>query len=252
MNDIPPRRRRARIIVARSVPATIGALRAIDAKARPDLKRAVPAVVITMLSFAVGERLGGIGRRTPARFTMFGSSIDVSGGKVAVIVLALTLLFVVSGLIATRSIGHELARVASVRGNVEAGNALRLLCFIAGYGILGLGILALMQVNLSNLLVGGAVSGIVAGIAAQQTLGNFFAGLVLLIARPYVPGQRVVIRSGAMGGPFEGVITGSGLMYTTIDTANGIISMPNSGLLAAAIGPAQDPAPKTSLDPADH
>ncbi len=46
----------------------------------------------------------------------------------------------------------------------------------------------------------------------------FFAGLVLLFARPYVPGHRVKISSGAMGGPFEGVITGSGLMYTTIDS----------------------------------
>jgi len=79
-------------------------------------------------------------------------------------------------------------------------------------------VLTLLRVNLGNLLVGGAITGVVVGIAAQQTLGNFFAGLVLLFARPYVPGHRVKISSGAMGGPFEGVITGSGLMYTTIDT----------------------------------
>ena len=57
--------------------------------------------------------------------------------------------------------------------------------------MIGLGLLALLQVNLGALLVGGAVTAIVLGIAAQQTLGNFFAGLVLLFARPYLPGQRV-------------------------------------------------------------
>ncbi|HEX4727772.1 MAG TPA: mechanosensitive ion channel family protein, partial [Jatrophihabitans sp.] len=106
-----------------------------------------------------------------------------------------------------------------------------------------LGLLSLLRVNLGNLLVGGAVTGVVIGIAAQQTLGNFFAGLVLLFARPYVPGQRVKIRTGAMGGPFEGVILGAGLMYTTIDTEEGVVSMPNAGLLAAAIGPSPEPAP---------
>jgi small-conductance mechanosensitive channel len=105
-------------------------------------------------------------------------------------------------------------------------------------------------VNLANLLVGGAVTGVVVGIAAQQTLGNFFAGLVLLFARPYIPGQRVKIRSGALGGPFEGVITGSGLMYTNIDTAEGPISIPNSALLASAVGPAPPEDVEDAADPA--
>ena len=233
----PPGRPRR---VVRSIPLTIGALRAIDAKAIPDLKRAVPAVLTTMTLFGVGERLGAAARRNPARFNMFGNTLQISGSNLTIAVLALTLLLVISGLIATRSIGRELARVVSARGGVEAGNAIRLVCFMAGYAILGLGVLALLHVNLANLLVGGAVTGVVLGIAAQQTLGNFFAGLVLLFARPYVPGQQVKIRSGALG-TFEGTITGSGLMYTTIDTSEGLISLPNSGLLAAAIGPAPGP-----------
>jgi hypothetical protein len=43
-----------------------------------------------------------------------------------------------------------------------------------------------------------------------------------------------------MGGPFEGVILGAGLLYTTIDTEDGPINLPNSGLLASAVGPAPD------------
>ena len=158
---------------------------------------------MALIGFTVGARLGGIDRRTPAHFGVFHSTVEVSAGWVTLLVLALIAVFVLSGLVATRSLGRELARVVTARGNAEAGNAIRLLGFIAGYTIVGFGVLTLLHVNLANLLVG-----------------------------------------GAMGGPFQGVITGSGLMYTTIDTPDGLISMPNSGLLAAAIGP----APETTSD----
>jgi small-conductance mechanosensitive channel len=243
MSYTPSPRRDRRIRVPRSVPGALGALRAIDARAKPDLKRAVPAVILAMVSFGVGDRLGGVDRRTEARFALFGRVGHLSGGNVTALIVALTLLFVLSGVISTRSIGRELARVLSARGSIEAGNAIRIVCFLTGYGIVGFGVLALLRVNLGNLLVGGAVTGVIVGIAAQQTLGNFFAGLVLLFARPYVPGQHVKIRSGALGGPFEGIITGSGLMYTTIDTEEGLVSLPNSGLLGAAVGPAVIPEP---------
>jgi small-conductance mechanosensitive channel len=214
------------------------ALHTLDSRARPELKRAVPAVLIAALAFVIGERLGGISRHSSARFAMFGHAVHVNGGNVTALVGGLTVIFALASVIATRSVGGEIARVVTSRGSLEAANTIRLLCSMVGYLIAGLGVLALLRIDLGNLLVGGAVTGVVLGIAAQQTLGNFFAGLVLLFARPYVPGQRVKIRTGAMGGPFEGTITGSGLMYTTIDTAEGRISMPNAGLLAAAVGPA--------------
>jgi small-conductance mechanosensitive channel len=224
-------------------------LRAIDQRVKPDLKRAVPAVVIALLCFVVGERLGGIGRDTAGRFDLFGHQFVMASGYVIMIVVIVALLFIFAGVIATRSIGRELARVSRNKAGMAAASAIRLICIIVGYVTVGLGLLALLQVNLGNLLVGGAVTGVVIGIAAQQTLGNFFAGLVLLFARPYVPGQRVKVRTGAMGGPFEGVIVTAGLMYTTILTEEGPISMPNSGLLGAAIGPAPEPEPELPSDP---
>ena len=218
-------------------------LRAIDRNARPDLKRAVPSVLITLLAFVVGERLGGLGRTTDAVFTFFGRTIRVDPGYVTVIVLALAVIFVLAGVLATRSVARELARVTTNKAGVAAASAIRLIVTIVGYVTVGLGLLGLLNVDLGNLLVGGAVTGVVIGIAAQQTLGNFFAGLVLLFARPYVPGTRVKVRTGALGGPFEGVIISAGLLYTIIETdEEGPISLPNSGLLAAAIGPAPQKA----------
>jgi len=216
---------------------SIGALRAIDEQAKLNLKRAVPALVLALACFAFGDHLGGIDETRPARFAVGGHSMLLSRDRVSLVVLGLSVLFLASGIIATRSIANELNRVSTARGGVAAGSAIRLICGIIGYGIVLLGVLALLRVDLGNLLVGGAVTGVVIGIAAQQTLGNFFAGLVLLFARPFVPGQRVKVRTGALGGPFEGVILGSGLVYTTIETDEGVVAMPNAGVLASAIGP---------------
>ena len=220
------------------------ALHAIDRHTRPDLKRAIPAVVVALLAFIGGSRLGGIGRATPGEFHLFGHEVVVPTGYLSVIVIALAVVFVLAGVIATRAIARELSRVSQNRAGVAAASAVRLICMIVGYVTVAFGLLELLRVDLRALLVGGAVTGIVIGIAAQQTLGNFFAGLVLLFARPYVPGQRVKVRTGAMGGPFEGVIIAAGLLYTVIETDEGPISMPNSGLLGAAIGPAPQGPPE--------
>ncbi len=218
----------------------MGALRNLDIKARPDLKRAVPALLVAILAFVVGSNLGGLNRQADAGVSLFGWVLNVPAGWVIVMVLGLAIVFVVFGIMAGRAVARELSRVSTGRAGVAAGSAIRLICLILTYLTVGLGLLALLQVDLGNLLVGGAVTGIVIGIAAQQTLGNFFAGLVLFFARPYVPGQRVKVHSGGLGGPFIGVIVGAGLLYTFIETKVGVVSLPNAGLLASAIGPPDD------------
>ncbi len=208
------------------------------AKVRLRLRTIVPAFLVALAAFVIGSPLGGVFRKTGADFDVFGWHFRLPRGWVVVIVLALVVIFATAGAMTTRRVGRELDRVSAAKAGIALGAAVRLICSIVGYLTVGLGVLAMLQVNLGNLLVGGAVTGVVLGIAAQQTLGNFFAGLVLLFARPYVPGQRIKVRSGGMGGPFEGVITVTGLLYTTIETDEGPISMPNSGLLGAAVGPA--------------
>ncbi len=225
------------------------ALRSIDHKTKPDLKRAIPAVVVALIAFVLGNSLGGLARSTPAVFDLFGKQVVVQPGYLKVVIIVLTMIFVLAGIIATRSIGSELARVIGARAGASAASAIRLITLIVGYVTVGLAVLSLLSVNLRSLLIGGAVTGVVVGIAAQQTLSNFFAGLVLLFARPYVAGERVRIRTGALGGPFDGVIISAGLMYTVLHTDDGPISLPNSGLLAAAIGPVPPPGGDSAADP---
>ncbi|MBN9620214.1 MAG: mechanosensitive ion channel, partial [Actinobacteria bacterium] len=147
--------------------------------------------------------------------------------------------------IAVRSAGREIARITAARAGQSAASTLRLLASLVGYALLLFGVLGLTNVNLGGLLVGGAVTGVVLGVAAQQALGNFFTGLVLLFARPYAPGQRIIVRSGALGGPLEGTIVDAGLIFTTLLTAEGPLHLPNAGLLGSAIGP----APPAAADP---
>ena len=69
----------------------------------------------------------------------------------------------------------------------------------------------------------------------EQSLSNVFAGLVLLLSRPFNVGETIVLRSGAMGGLIEGTVTEIGITYLRLDSADGPMSLPNSQVLAAAV-----------------
>ncbi len=98
--------------------------------------------------------------------------------------------------------------------------------------------LQLLDIPVTQLVVGGALTGVLVGIAAQQSLANVFAGIVLLMARPFRVGDQIGIRSGALGGLIEGFVTEVSITYVTLDTGNGAVHVPNSQVLAAAVGPA--------------
>jgi small conductance mechanosensitive channel len=92
-----------------------------------------------------------------------------------------------------------------------------------------------------TLAVGGAVTAIVLGLAAQQTIGNVFAGLLILSVQPFRVGERVQLRAGALGGVLEGTVTQLGLLYTTLLEGDDTILVPNNAVVAAAIVPLRSP-----------
>jgi small-conductance mechanosensitive channel len=98
--------------------------------------------------------------------------------------------------------------------------------------------LQLFNIAVTQLVVGGALTGVLVGIAAQQSLANVFAGIVLLLARPFQVGDHVGIRSGALSGLIEGTVSEVSVTYVRLETENGPIHLPNSQVLAAAVGPA--------------
>ncbi len=103
--------------------------------------------------------------------------------------------------------------------------------------------LQLFGIAVTQILVGGAFASVLVGIAAQQSLSNVFAGMVLLLARPVDVGDRVWIRSGALGGELRGDVTEIGITYVRLDTPEGLVHLPNSQVLASAIAPVGDGTP---------
>ncbi len=97
--------------------------------------------------------------------------------------------------------------------------------------------LQLFTVPIGQLLVGGALTSVFVGIAAQQALGNVFAGLVLLVARPFHVGDTIRLRAGALGGTLDGIVTDIGITYVRLYTDGTVTSVPNSQVLNAVVGP---------------
>jgi len=74
----------------------------------------------------------------------------------------------------------------------------------------------IVDVKPETVAIGGAVTAVIIGLAAQSTLGNLIAGAVLLMSRPFRIGQRVRMEGGSLGGKPEGTVASIGLLYTTL------------------------------------
>jgi small conductance mechanosensitive channel len=101
--------------------------------------------------------------------------------------------------------------------------------------------LRIAQADAGTLVAGGAFTAVVLGLAAQQTLGNLIAGMVLLSARPFRVGERVRLQAGPLAGTIEGVVSSLGLLYTTLARGEDRIMIPNNVVLAAAVVPLREP-----------
>jgi Mechanosensitive ion channel len=203
-------------------------LHALELRVRPDFRRAVVFGVLALVAMYVGHRWGHVNDKSAAKEAI------AYGSAVAVLVL---------GVVATRTAAREIHRFASSRAGAVAATPMRFVALVAGYLISAVVAIGLIGVDLSRLLVGGAVTGVILGVAAQQVLGNFFAGLVLQFTRPFVPGDYVKIRAGALGGPHQGSVVSMGLIFTVMDSTDGLLNIPNSAILAGAVGPVPRPAP---------
>jgi small-conductance mechanosensitive channel len=147
------------------------------------------------------------------------------------------LVVLVAGVIAVRATSRGIRKTFVEQIGDARGAGLSFLVKMVGYLLVIVTVLGTLGTNPGGLLLGGAITGVVIGIAAQQTLGNLFAGIVLLINRPFTVGEDIVMRSGPLSGEYEGRVTDMTLFYVRMETANGPVLLPNSGVLASAIGP---------------
>ncbi len=103
-------------------------------------------------------------------------------------------------------------------------------------------------VNLTAALIGAGFLGIVLGLAAQQVLGNLFAGLSMLVSRPFEIGDKVTIATSSypltgstyahenQTSGFTGIIQDVGIFFTRVLLDNGAPAIfPNSVVIGALI-----------------
>jgi len=114
--------------------------------------------------------------------------------------------------------------VVRARTGGAAAATIEVTVSVAGYTLVFFVALDLFSVSIQSLLVGGAITGIVLGIALQQILGNVFAGVALLLAHPFNIGQRVMLKTGAFGGE---VIGNSHTAYQDLVAELGLTLIPS-------------------------
>jgi small conductance mechanosensitive channel len=142
-----------------------------------------------------------------------------------------------------RALGRAAAPTFFRRMDPSTAGTVGFLIRLATLGITLLAALRIAQVKSNTLLAGSAFTAVIVGLAAQQTLGNLFAGLVLLSARPFRVGTRVRLQAGGVGGSVEGIVSSLGLLYTTLARGDDRVMVPNNVVLAAAVVPIREPDP---------
>jgi small-conductance mechanosensitive channel len=146
-------------------------------------------------------------------------------------------LFLIFGSMATYGLAGKSRQLLEPKAGTSHSAVVRYAILIAGAVTTLVITLLLLSVPVGQLLLSGAVTSVFVGIAAQQALGNVFAGLVLLFARPFQVGETIRLRAGALGGTLDGTVKEIGITYVRLDTGGSVMAIPNSQVLNAVIGP---------------
>jgi small conductance mechanosensitive channel len=163
--------------------------------------------------------------------------------------------FVILGWALARDLGRAAGPILYKRLSPPTAGIVDFLIRLASLLVIVLVALYAAALPPQTLIVGGAVAAAILGLAAQQTLGNLVAGLVILSARPFRLGDRIRLRGGNMGDEIEGIVSSLGLLYTTLTPTRetlgtpqavvaqgeGNIMVPNSLVIGSAVVPGGQP-----------
>jgi small conductance mechanosensitive channel len=156
--------------------------------------------------------------------------------RVAAVVLVLVLGWGVARALG-RALGPMLFRRMDPATAGTVGFLVRLVAVIATL----LFALSIAGLNPQTLLAASAFTAVIVGLAAQQTLGNVFAGVILLSARPFRVGDRIRLQAGPLAGSIEGTVASLGLLFTDLARGEDTIMIPNTVVLSSAIVPLREP-----------
>jgi small-conductance mechanosensitive channel len=225
----------------------VGLLRQIDRKvARRARYEALGLTIVFVLIAVAFDRRKSLTGATETK------TVIVDGHRHQVVVaglggietpaqIAIAIILLILGWAIARALGRALGPALFRRMDPAtagtAGFLIRLTTLVVAVVVA----LTVAGVNPQTLAVGGAVTAVILGLAAQQTLGNLIAGTVLLSARPFRVGDKVRLQGGPIGGQLEGTVSALGLLYTTFARGEDSILVPNSVVLNVAVIPLREP-----------
>ena len=190
-------------------------------RARRELLLIVPLTIATIVAYIFREEIFGVD--TPVRVAAAG-------------------VLVVLGWALARDLGRWAEPWLFRRVDPGTAGTVGFLIRLSFLVLAALTALRIAGLTPRTLAVGGAVTAVVFGLAAQQTLGNLIAGMVLISARPFRIGDRVRLQGGGLAGQVEGTVASLGLLYVTFAQGEDSIMVPNNVVLSAAVVPLREPA----------
>jgi hypothetical protein len=138
------------------------------------------------------------------------------------------------GITLVRSLVNVLADRATTYLGAARVRSARALISAVLYIVVALVIASQAQIDLTGIALSGAVTAVVVGIAAQTSLSNIIAGLVILFVRPFKVGQFVTVRAGTFGGTeYSGEVGEIALFYTTLLAGSREIRVPNNAMVTS-------------------
>jgi small-conductance mechanosensitive channel len=191
---------------------------------------------IVLLPMLIGVLVVWFDRRS-----IFGLSAHDAQHISTAITIGVAIVLIVLGWALARALGKMAGPTFMRRMDPATAGTVGFLTRLATIVIALLIALRIVGVKPQTLAVGGAFTAVVFGLAAQQTLGNLIAGMVLLSARPFRVGVRVRLEAGAIGGTQEGIVSSLGLLYTTLARGDDRIMIPNTAVLGAVVVPVREP-----------
>ena len=169
--------------------------------------------------------------------------VVIHQGVVTAVRIATVLALLALGWAIARDVGRMAGPTFFRRMDPGTAGTVGFLVRLVTVGVVVLVVLGVAGVSAASIVAGSAFTAVIVGLAAQQTLGNLFAGMVLLSARPFRVGERVRLQAGAVAGQLEGVVSSLGLLYTTLARGEDRIMVPNNVVLSAAVLPIREPNP---------
>jgi small conductance mechanosensitive channel len=179
----------------------------------------LPLLAIVLTAFLLRRQLFGVDR--PVRLATAGAMVII-------------------GWALARNLGRMLQPQLADRLDPGAGAVIGFMIRLVTLVSIVLVSLRVAGLNPRTLALGASFTAVIVGLAAQQTIGNVLAGVVLLSARPFQIGDRV--RFNGFGMDVEGTVAAHGLLYLTLTDGDDLVQVPNATALSMSNRPLREPA----------